>query len=75
MVDIEYGERLEQPQACPDSIYQLMTECWNLDPHARKSFEDIERTLSELKIPMMEVNENTDSDFARGTHVIVIREL
>ena len=75
MVDIEYGERLEQPQECPNSIYQLMIKCWNLKPHARKSFEDIETTLSELKIPMMEVSENADSDFARGTHVIAIREL
>ena len=72
---IENGKRLEQPQACPNSIYKLMSECWNLEPHARKSFEDIETTLSELKIPMMEVSENADSDFARGTHVIAIREL
>ena len=75
MVDIECGERLEQPQACPNSIYQLMAGCWNLEPHERQSFEDIETTLSELKIPMMEVSENADSDFVRGTYVIAIREL
>ena len=75
MEDIENGKRLKQPQACPNSIYQLMAGCWNLEPHARKSFEDIETTLSELKIPMMEVSENADSDFAGGAHVIAIREL
>ena len=75
MEDITNGKRLEQPQACPNSIYQLMAGCWNLDPHARKSFEVIETTLSELRIPMMEVSENADSGFARGTHVIAIREL
>jgi hypothetical protein len=73
--DIKNGKRLEQPQACPNSIYRLMTECWNLDPHTRKSFEDIETTLSKLKMEVMEVSENADSDFARGTHVIAIREM
>ena len=75
MEKIENGERLEHPKACPNSIYQLMIECWNLDPHARKSFEEIETTLSKLKIPMMEVSGNADSDFAEGTYVIAIREL
>ncbi|CAD5207350.1 unnamed protein product [Bursaphelenchus okinawaensis] len=35
---IERGYRMEPPEACPASMNDLMTECWNLNPAERPTF-------------------------------------
>ncbi|PRP88175.1 hypothetical protein PROFUN_03998 [Planoprotostelium fungivorum] len=35
------GERLEKPFSCPDDIYELMIMCWEVEPSARPTFEEI----------------------------------
>jgi len=35
------GYRMEKPKGCPDSIYQLMLECWNISPNRRPHFKQI----------------------------------
>uniref|UniRef100_A0A8C9GDW2 Hepatocyte growth factor receptor n=1 Tax=Piliocolobus tephrosceles TaxID=591936 RepID=A0A8C9GDW2_9PRIM len=32
------GRRLPQPEYCPDSLYQVMQQCWEADPAARPTF-------------------------------------
>ncbi|XP_006171001.1 macrophage-stimulating protein receptor [Tupaia chinensis] len=32
------GRRLPQPEYCPNSLYQVMLRCWEVDPAARPSF-------------------------------------
>lgn len=35
------GERMEQPEACPDSVYEIMLKCWEEEPVNRISFQDL----------------------------------
>ncbi|XP_037083325.1 discoidin domain-containing receptor 2-like, partial [Pollicipes pollicipes] len=36
---------LQQPNACPADLYQLMMQCWRLRPHERPSFKEIRAIL------------------------------
>ena len=35
LAHLHSGQRLEQPDACPDAVYDLMLQCWQLDPQQR----------------------------------------
>ena len=43
------GERMVIPPSVPPSIARLMQSCWEHDPTARPSFEQILRTLAALQ--------------------------
>ncbi|XP_018576100.1 tyrosine-protein kinase shark isoform X2 [Anoplophora glabripennis] len=38
---IEEGKRLEQPNKCPDHIYEIMKRCWMYDKEKRPSFNEL----------------------------------
>lgn len=38
---IEEGKRLEQPNKCPDRIYEIMKRCWMYDKENRPSFNEL----------------------------------
>ncbi|CAB4031312.1 tyrosine- kinase receptor Tie-1 isoform X3, partial [Paramuricea clavata] len=42
------GYRLQQPYNCPDVIYQIMQECWKIDPDERPTFTQIATNLGSL---------------------------
>ena len=37
---------LERPSDCPRRIYEIMEQCWNLDPKARPSFKELANSLA-----------------------------
>ncbi|PAV63945.1 hypothetical protein WR25_18778 [Diploscapter pachys] len=37
---LEAGKRLEQPETCPNEIYNIMERCWNADKDARPKFAE-----------------------------------
>ena len=39
------GNRLEKPPLCPDDIYDVMTQCWNVHPNERPTFKAISDSL------------------------------
>lgn len=39
---------LPKPQHCPTAIYDLMKECWELDPYKRKLPQAITRDLNQI---------------------------
>ena len=43
---IQNRAKLEQPEACPDVMYQLMLGCWKLDVHLRTSSALIHEIIS-----------------------------
>ena len=42
------GYRLPQPADCPNEIYKLMRECWNIDVNKRPHFKQIYTKLYAL---------------------------
>jgi serine/threonine protein kinase len=49
--------RLQQPSACPDQVFALMTRCWQTDPEARPTFPEIS---SELRSAAKRAKQNDD---------------
>lgn len=41
MARVREGDRLPQPDACPDVVYALMRRCWNVSPTRRPPFGQI----------------------------------
>lgn len=39
---------LEQPEACPDEVYQVMMQCWVDDPEQRATFEMLHGLLAQI---------------------------
>nr|XP_006817706.1 PREDICTED: tyrosine-protein kinase JAK2-like [Saccoglossus kowalevskii] len=38
---IKKGLRLQKPQQCPDKVYKMMLECWNIKQQERPTFKEI----------------------------------
>lgn len=58
-VEVLAGYRLSQPAGCPDDVYKLMTECWDMNPHNRPVFSSMGRTLqiarvNKISVPVVE---------------------
>ena len=49
---IEKEERtlLQQPDHCPDDVYQVMMRCWAKEPKGRATFEELHSALSQLSM-------------------------
>lgn len=46
---LKSGQRLERPENCSESLYELMLQCWSADPEDRPDFSDICRKLDPNK--------------------------
>ncbi|XP_074718456.1 proto-oncogene tyrosine-protein kinase ROS [Strix uralensis] len=46
---VRSGGRLESPNNCPDDLCDLMTRCWNQEPHNRPTFSYIQDKLQEIR--------------------------
>ncbi|KAH7703520.1 Protein F09A5.2 [Aphelenchoides avenae] len=42
---LESEQRMEKPEHCPNEIYEIMTQCWHMDPQKRPLFEHIRNAL------------------------------
>ena len=43
---LEQGQRLEQPEGCPQHTYRIMLKCWHIDPVQRPTFKELHETFS-----------------------------
>ena len=41
---------LQQPEHCPDDVFEVMMKCWASDPKDRATFEELHAALSHLSI-------------------------
>ncbi len=47
------GERLPQPDSCPDDVYSIMLQCWARVPTDRPTFEALKDFFVERSVPVM----------------------
>ncbi|XP_054929582.1 tyrosine-protein kinase Btk isoform X1 [Dermacentor andersoni] len=45
---VQHGQRLARPPACPSDVYQVMRSCWEKKPDARPSFRSITSQLEKV---------------------------
>lgn len=43
---VEKGNRLDQPDSCPDHTYKIMLRCWHIDPAQRPTFQELHNIFS-----------------------------
>ena len=48
LAQVTQGYRMPRPSGCPDSLYQIMLECWKTDPEERPTFEYLKYQLGKL---------------------------
>ena len=39
---------MEKPEMCPENVYEIMKECWNLEPGKRPSMTDICKRINAM---------------------------
>ncbi|CAB3992575.1 tyrosine- kinase receptor Tie-1-like [Paramuricea clavata] len=47
-IHVGSGCRMSQPSQCSDELYEIMTNCWNVEPTERPTFEDLHQTLHDM---------------------------
>ncbi|KAM6936975.1 tyrosine-protein kinase CSK-like [Xenentodon cancila] len=45
---VEKGYKMDCPEGCPEVVYNIMKQCWNLDPSARPSFQMLKEWLQHI---------------------------
>uniref|UniRef100_UPI003AABC2F5 tyrosine-protein kinase CSK-like isoform X2 n=1 Tax=Centroberyx gerrardi TaxID=166262 RepID=UPI003AABC2F5 len=45
---VEKGYMMECPDGCPEVVYNIMKQCWDLDPVARPSFNMLSETIQHI---------------------------
>eukprot|EP00050_Salpingoeca_kvevrii_P014548 m.37374 g.37374 ORF g.37374 m.37374 type:complete len:456 (-) comp5831_c0_seq2:482-1849(-) len=46
MVEVQEGTLLPQPEGCPDDIYDIMIDCWEVNPRERPTFARLHDRLT-----------------------------
>lgn len=44
--EIRQGHRLEKPDNCPDTVWDIIIRCWHKKPERRPSFRDLQHMLT-----------------------------
>ncbi|XP_067948106.1 uncharacterized protein [Watersipora subatra] len=42
------GHRLEKPEFIPETVYDIMTACWAIEPDARPTFDELTAIISDM---------------------------
>jgi len=45
---VEHGYRMPGPPGCPQSLYEIMLECWHKEEMERPTFETLQWKLEEF---------------------------
>ncbi|KAK1171186.1 protein-tyrosine kinase 2-beta-like isoform X2 [Acipenser oxyrinchus oxyrinchus] len=67
IAQLEQGVRLPKPEACPPTLYTLMTRCWTYDPRERLKFTELVCKLSDMHQMEVEQDEERNRSRVRGT--------
>ncbi|XP_027052583.1 angiopoietin-1 receptor-like, partial [Pocillopora damicornis] len=61
---LKSGYRMEKPAICSDELYELMLDCWRVDPEERPSFKQLITRIEEMMTrdtPYFDLNEDYES--------------
>lgn len=47
---VEKGYKMDAPDGCPPAVYELMKQCWTLDPAGRPSFLLLREKLQNIRL-------------------------
>ena len=50
---LKEGYRMDMPLDCPNEIFQMMNECWHVNPENRPTAEELFHQLDELKLAVV----------------------
>lgn len=45
---VEKGYKMDAPDGCPVVVYDIMKQCWTLDPVVRPSFRELRQKLQDI---------------------------
>lgn len=62
---LKAGNRMQQPESCPASFYELMLQCWQLEPGLRPAPHDLVAQLT----PDDSIFDDADSEMNTGPQV------
>ena len=48
--ELANGSRLPAPPCCPEDVFQIMSSCWEENPHSRPSFSQITKLLYQASV-------------------------
>ena len=48
---IRKGRILQKPHDCPNKMYDVMKECWSMNPKERPTFTELHQILKECRLP------------------------
>uniref|UniRef100_A0A4W4EC54 Tyrosine-protein kinase n=1 Tax=Electrophorus electricus TaxID=8005 RepID=A0A4W4EC54_ELEEL len=49
---VERGYKMDPPDGCPAVVYDLMKQCWGLEPATRPSFRTLREKLQHIRFPL-----------------------
>ncbi len=71
------GERLHQPDSCPDGVYAILLQSWARSPTERPTFEALKDFLTETAPPVMRIShsfcEEGKLEVEQGDKVVIIK--
>ena len=73
--NLDHGYRMPKPQSsninCPDSLYDIMTICWNQESDTRPTFEHLKNTFEDFLIATQD--QYVETWFCRWTNWTIYR--
>ena len=55
------GYRMPLPENCPNSLYDIMYECWNADPEKRPTFVQLAQKINGVVLEPVVQTENNNN--------------
>lgn len=67
---IKCGNRLPQCETCPDILYEIMSSCWDIDPHNRPTFTELVNDLQNAIMTLQAQNDQLDLYVSTNVHYV-----
>lgn len=78
--EIENGYLMDQPDTCPDGMYDIMCKCWEMEPPDRPSFQTLQLLLQQsfshgMWLDPLQVSQTTRKEEVPVLLVFLVRVL